>query len=215
MSFRHPALGRVMSRFGVQSCDVSRPDGAIYVELPRLRLMMMPGLQRLERAPDSDVRDYLHVQPIPPLTFANWRTAEAPVVTLHRTGHALQAELEVIEPVALVHDHRGRWKRHPPSKRKRMTSWRRAPMSERMRYEPLRSAKRIPRAWLHPDEQTVRTVCRVVLLQTADVYAQPSAKLGPQLDRLSTSWRFEAFRVARHDRGARSTWSAERVLERL
>jgi hypothetical protein len=100
----------------------------------------------------------------------------------------LHITVQVTEPVLVIHDHSNKWKRHPPSKRKRMRSWRRAPDSERRRYAPLRGRRHVPWQWRHPDEGRKNVLGDATVRQAIYVYAQEGSPIDEQLQRHSDEW---------------------------
>lgn len=116
-------------------------------------------------------------------------------IVLHRSTFHMTDEIDITEPAPFSYDRSGRWKAHPPSKRKRMRSWLRASPSERLRYAPLRGCGEIP-AWLrHPDERRRVTICRIVYHQEIGVFADPALSARRLANRL-LMFRSNAVRAA-------------------
>lgn len=110
--------------------------------------------------------------------------------TLYSKQYVQEVEEDIYVPYIAVYDHGGRWKAHPPSKRKRMASWRRATDSEKLRYAPLAGMSKVPWWARHPDAGGRLNIGRVLVCRRVFVFAEKSAEKlrDEQLERFSDEW---------------------------
>jgi len=192
---------------------IERDLGAhrLSVELDPVCFTCKPGLVKLEPfTPPHWPPPPYHLFPIWPKRHRVFdfsapidESAMVQSVTLESKRWVMNVELEVMVDRQLRFDDfdwGGKWKRHPPSKRKRMRSWLRATDHEKLRFAPLRGRfDEVPRWAQHPGRHRLERLGHVVVSQELHVFAQHSAdaELEALLEEHSRDW---------VDRVARAAW---------
>lgn len=169
---------------------------AVSLRLPNACLIVRPGLMQLESyTPDRwPPRDWLQLAPhfrardLFDASAALDPCAVVSTVVLKARKHILHIESDVHERIPPRIDRSGKWKAHPPSKRRRMRSWRYASDAEKLRYAPLAGLECVPWWARHPEAHRTRRIGAVEVAQELFVYAQDSAPIDDLLQRYADEW---------------------------
>jgi hypothetical protein len=107
---------------------------------------------------------------------------------LNATNYMLHVKAEMTEPAPQRHSRSMKWKRFPPSRRKRMKSWRWASDYQKLRYAPLAGLSRVPLWAKHPDARRRWPLGNAQVRQRIHVYTQDGAPVDQLLQEHSREW---------------------------
>lgn len=178
---------------GVANIDHSPKYRCLDVQLKRACFICRPGIMRLEPyTPDQyPPRPWLECPSFARRSvFDTDIDLRSTVVThvLEAKKYIVNVEVEMLVPVPCAYDFSGKWKSHPPSKRKRMRSWIRATDAEKLKYAPLAGLPRVPWWAQHPDSRRVERIGTADVTQEMWIFAQDNAPIDDLLQRHSDEW---------------------------
>lgn len=205
------ARARLAHAFGDAPGVLDKPElfRTILAEIPAECLKCLPGLVELVRhEPDCwPPRPWLELhQPgrVSPIFDESAALALESLtvqrLVLESKTYMLAMTVEATEPgPSPVYNRSGKWKRHPPSRRRRMRSWRCAPDSEKLRYAPLAGLRSVPWWARHPDAGRIVPIGNVQVTQQIFVYSQRGmdSLLKDQLEAYSREWRLRVVEALR------------------
>lgn len=190
-----PAGLALRVRLHPDSVELDPVVNGLVATMPRETFVVEPGVQRLvpREVPDTPpwLRMHAHSRcdSFADFVAGGYPITYATVLHLERRDYGLSITCDVNRPVALRLDFSCKWKRHPPSKRRRMRSWKRAPYTAKRRYAPLSNYVGPLPIWaLHPDHFRLERLGQARVVQRIAVYAQSGADIDELMDRHSREW---------------------------